>query len=248
MDSSPTADASSASPNIAGKDRNSPICKSSKPTGKANNSHLEQNQQRDKTCTMYIRKIPVSSEMEDIRSQLQRAEIPLKDIKISQTLPNCDFKGKWKFMICEGPATALQKITQAAQKRRLPWKINTAPPTRPGAFLDNQRTNPCERQYPVARPEIPFHHFNHQHRPHPHPSSLHLTHNSFVQDYTAPPFQPSQPNPTQIQHRHQGPPAPPLMGLWHQLQAQGRELANLQLRLGAPPLHTTPVNWGHLAW
>lgn len=208
MDSSPTADASSASPNIAGKDRNSPICKSSKPTGKANNSHLEQNQQRDKTCTMYIRKIPVSSEMEDIRSQLQRAEIPLKDIKISQTLPNCDFKGKWKFMICEGPATALQKITQAAQKRRLPWKINTAPPTRPGAFLDNQRTNPCERQYPVARPEIPFHHFNHQHRPHPHPSSLHLTHNSFVQDHTAPPFQPSQPNPTQIQHRHQGPPAP----------------------------------------
>lgn len=194
---------------------------------------------------MYIRKIPVSSEIEDIRTQVRCAGIPLKDLKITQTLPNCEFKGKWKFMTCEGPDTALQMLTQACLKRNLPWKMNTAPPTHPEAFLDNQRANP--RRDPRARSEIPFNHLNHQHMPHPHPSFPPTTYSSFVKDHP-PPFQPRQPNPTQIQTRHQGPPPSPLMGLWHQLQAQGRELANLQLRLGAPALHSPPQNWGQVAW
>ena len=59
-------------------------------------------------------------------------------------------------MTCEGPATAIQMLTQVFLKRTLPWKMNTAPLTHPGAYLDNQITN--SRQDPGARPEIPFKH------------------------------------------------------------------------------------------
>ena len=96
-------------------------------------------------------------------------------------------------MTCEGPATAIQMLTQACLKRTFPWKMNTAPLIHPGAFLYNQRTN--SHQDPAARPEIPFNHFNHQHRPHPHSSFPPITYSSFVKD-NPPPFQPRQPNPS----------------------------------------------------
>lgn len=193
---------------------------------------------------MYIRKIPVSSEIEDIRSQLRRcARIPLKDLKIMQPLPNCEFKGKWKFMTCEGPATAIQMLTQACLKRTLPWKMNSAPPTHPGAIFRQSKNQPSPGPRSKTRNLIQPLQPSPQH-PHPHPSFLPIIYSSFVKDHP-PPSSPSNPTPNQATGSAC---PPPLMGLWHQLQAQGRKLANLQLRRGAPTLHTPPLNWGQVAW
>ena len=98
-----------------------------------------------------------------------------------------------KYMSCEGPTTALEMLTQACEKRNLPWRINSAPPTRPTPFFDNQTHKPHREL--AARPEGPPKPFTPQHRPHlnthpfPPPLSLPLSfpHRSFVHDPPPPP-------------------------------------------------------------
>ena len=202
----------------------------------------ERAQQKTKKSTLFIRKIPVTHQIEDVRSQMRKCPgIPLKHLTITQPIPNSEFTGKWKYMSCEGPTTALEMLTQACEKRNLPWRINSAPPTRPTPFFDNQ-THKLHREL-AARPEGPPKPFTPQHCPHlnthpfPPPLSLPLSfpphHRSFVHDPPPPP-RPWLP----------GPPGPPghLTRLWHQLQAQERELAHLRHCLGAPPPQS--MHWG----
>ena len=198
----------------------------------------ERTQQKTKKSTLFIRKIPVTHQIEDVRSQMRKCPgIPLKHLTIMQPIPNSEFTGKWKYMSCEGPTTALEMLTQACEKRNLPWRINSAPPTRPTPFFDNQTHKPHREL--AARPEGPPKPFTPQHRPHlnthpfPPPLSLPLSfpppphHRSFVHDPPPPP-RPWLPG--------------PLTGLWHQLQAQERELAHLRHCLGAPPPQS--MHWG----
>ena len=100
-------------------------------------------QQKARRSTLYIRKIPISHQIEDIREQMRKCPgIPLTDLRVTQPLPNREFTGKWKYMSCVGPTTALETLTQACKKGSLPWKMNTAPLTRPTPFLDTRRDMP----------------------------------------------------------------------------------------------------------
>ena len=93
-------------------------------------------QQKARRSTLYIRKIPISHQIEDIREQMRKCPgIPLKDLRVTQPLPNREFMGKWKYMSCVGPTTALETLTQACKKGSLPWKMNTAPPDTSYSFI-----------------------------------------------------------------------------------------------------------------
>ena len=204
-----------------------------KPKVEAPKSQWGAPNKKARRSTLYIRKIPISHQIEDIREQMRKCPgIPLKDLRVTQPLPNREFTGKWKYMSCVGPTTALETLTQACNKGSLPWKMNTAPPTRPTPFLDARRDMPHQG---IARPEGPLKllttlsyppHLSTHPLPPPHsmPPSFPPTHGSFVQGPPPPP-----------RPWHQGPPSPPLAGLWHLLHAQGRELAGLRQCLGAPP-------------
>ena len=204
----------------------------------------ERAQQKVRKSTPFIRKIPVTHQIEDVRTQMRKCPgIPLKDLTITQPIPNSEFTGKWKYMSCEGPTTALEMLTQTCEKRNLPWRINSAPPTRPTPFFDNQTQKPHREL--AARPEGPPKPFTPQHRPISIPS---LSHHHSASHYHPPPPPPSQfctrpsTSPKTMHGSRVLPALRALTGLWHQLQAQERELAHLRHCLGAPPPQS--MHWG----
>ena len=149
---------------------------------KVGTDEKERTQQKSRKSSLFIRKIPVTHQIEDVRPQMRKCPgIPLKDLTITQPIPNSEFTGKWKYMSCEGPTTALEMLTQACEKRNLPWRINSAPPTRPTPFFKNQTHKPHREL--AARPEVHPKPFTPQHRPHlnthpfPPPLSLPLSFN-----------------------------------------------------------------------
>ena len=105
--------------------------------------------------TVYLRKIPAEVQMVNILQQLQRQQgIPESDLQITQTIPNADFRGQWKFMKCEGPSSALERVTKACEEGKLPWKVSPNPPSCAQPFfmgLSTREDGTEHRLYPHPR-------------------------------------------------------------------------------------------------
>ena len=115
-------------------------------------------QQKARRSTLYIRKIPISHQIEDIREQMRKCPgIPLKDLRVTQPLPNREFIGKWKYMSYVGPPTALETLTKTCRKGSLPWKMNTAPSARPTPVFRRPKRHASPRNSKTRRPSKASH-------------------------------------------------------------------------------------------
>ena len=85
--------------------------------------------------TVYIRRIPTDTQIKDVQQLIQRQQgIAGEDLHITQTVPNVEFRGRWKFMRCEGPRAVVQLLSKACDDGRLHWKMSSSPPTCPKPF------------------------------------------------------------------------------------------------------------------
>ena len=65
---------------------------------------------------LYIRKIPVDVQLKDIQQHLRRQlGITLTDLRITQTIPSAGFRGRWKFVKCEGASSILEQVSKAKE-------------------------------------------------------------------------------------------------------------------------------------
>ena len=197
---------------------------------------------RDRRMTMFIRRVPRDTQIGEVIQHLRgRKEINVNDLHITQPVPDSEFKGRWKFLKCEGPGAAMHGLVITCEQGRLPWKVNASPPSRPNPFLDEvpmQGRSERWREHPTPTPP---HHFL---PPPPLPSIPPLT------PIMDPPF----PHPhTQFPHPHfvQGPPPPPTSRnltfqrhpwpqLWQAIRDQGRQISDLRRLLGDRPAHPHP--------
>ena len=82
--------------------------------------------------TIYIRKIPANIQLKVIQQRLGRQlGKALNDLRITQTVPSAEFRGRWKFVKCEGPSSTLVQGSKACEERKLPWKVSHNPPSPP---------------------------------------------------------------------------------------------------------------------
>lgn len=67
--------------------------------------------------TIYIRKIPADVQLKNIQQRLERQlGIALNDVRITQTIPNADFSGQWKFVKYEGPSSILVQVSKTCEE------------------------------------------------------------------------------------------------------------------------------------
>ena len=91
--------------------------------------------------TVYIRRIPMDTQIKDVQQLIQRQQgIAGEDLHITQTVPNVEFRERWKFMRCEGPRAVVQFLSKACDDGRLHWKMSSSPPTCPKPFLGDDPT------------------------------------------------------------------------------------------------------------
>ena len=163
-------------------------------------------------------KIPISYQIEDIRGQMRKwPGIPLKDLRVTQPLPNRDVKGKWKYMTCVGPTTAWRRSLRHVRREVSLENEHCSPSTSYSFFrcpwrhasLRNSKTRwPSKASHPTSvstTSQCPPSPTTSQHATMIPPPPPHThTHGSFVQGPPPPPHP-----------WHPGPPSPPLAGLWH---------------------------------
>ena len=83
----------------------------------------------------------------------------MNDLHITQPVPDSEFKGRWKFLKCEGPGAAMNGLVITCEQRKLPWKVNASPPSCPNPFLDKvpiQGRSERWREHPTPTPPHQF--------------------------------------------------------------------------------------------
>ena len=82
----------------------------------------------DRRLMWYIRKIHTNLTCEDLMQRLKKNDgIPTEELKITQTLSNTKFRGRWRFMLCEGPHSARSGMERECKSGSLQWKISPTP-------------------------------------------------------------------------------------------------------------------------
>ena len=82
----------------------------------------------DRRLMWYIRKIHTNLTCEDVMQRLKKNDgIPTEELKITQTLSNTKFRGRWRFMLCEGPHSACSGMERECKSGSLQWKISPTP-------------------------------------------------------------------------------------------------------------------------